>query len=190
MATTHQTEGNQLSAPRGSGRGWHFAWGALLIATGILAVLMPGIAALATALVFAWLLIFGGGFEIAYAIHTRGSAGFGWKLASGIITLLLGIAILVRPLAGVMSLALLVGGFLFLGGIARLVLASRIRPQRGWGWILADGLFSILLAILIAVAWPQSSIAVIGLLTGFWLLLAGLWRILLRDEPGAHRPAV
>jgi uncharacterized membrane protein HdeD (DUF308 family) len=41
-----------------------------------------------------------GGFEIAYAIHTRGHAGLRWKLASGILTLLLGIAILLVPLTG------------------------------------------------------------------------------------------
>jgi uncharacterized membrane protein HdeD (DUF308 family) len=160
--------------------GWQLAWGVLLIVSGILAVLMPGIAALATALIFAWLLIFGGAFEIAYAVQTRSKGGFGWKLASGILTLVLGIAILVLPLAGVASLALLVGAFLFAGGITRTMLAFRIKPQRGWGWILFDGLLSIGLAIFIAIGWPQSSLAFIGLLTGFTLIMTGIWRIMLR----------
>jgi hypothetical protein len=51
-----------------SGSGWQVIWGVLLIVSGILAVLMPGIAALATALIFAWLLIFGGAFEIVHAV--------------------------------------------------------------------------------------------------------------------------
>ena len=53
-----------------SGSGWQVVWGVLLIVAGILAVLMPGVAALATALIFAWLLIFGGAFEIVYAIQS------------------------------------------------------------------------------------------------------------------------
>ncbi len=184
---THTLDRRDTAAPRLPGRGWQIAWGVLLIAAGILAVLMPEIAALATALVFGWLLLFGGGFEIAYAIHTRGHDGFGWKLASGILTLVLGLAILLVPLAGVASLALLVGAFLLLGGITRAALAWRLRPRRGWGWILFDGLLSIALAILIVLGWPQSSIAIIGLLTGFSLIFSGIWRVLLAGQrlPGA-----
>ena len=177
-------DAKQVSAPAATvgspGSGWQMVWGVLLIIAGVLAVAMPGIAALATAIVFAWLLIIGGGCEIAYAIQTRTRPGFGWKLASGILTLVLGIAILVMPLAGVASLALLVGGFLFVGGITRCMLAFRMKPQRGWGWVLFDGLLSIAIAILIWVGWPQSSIGFIGLLTGFTLIITGIWRIALR----------
>lgn len=176
---------NEIIAPSAqtvvaSSSGWQVTWGVLLIICGILAVAMPGVAALATALVFGWLLIFGGGCEIAYAIQTRDKDGFGWKLASGVLTLVLGIAILLLPLAGVASLALLVGAFLFASGITRTVLAFRLKPQRRWGWILFDGLLSIGLAVLIAIGWPQSSLALIGLLTGFTLILTGIWRIVLR----------
>lgn len=160
--------------------GWQIAWGVLLIIAGILAVLMPGIAALATVLVFAWLLIFSGGFEIAYAVQTRHRGGFGWKLVSGILTLVLGIAMLAVPVAGVASLALLVGGFLLATGIARAILAFRLKPRRGWGWVLFDALLSIALAILIVIGWPASSLAIIGLLTGFSLIFTGFWRIVLR----------
>lgn len=117
MATT--TEAGNADTSAG---GWYIGWGVLLIVCGIIAILMPEIAALATALIFAWLLILGGVFEIAYAFQTRTREGFGWKIASGILTLVLGIAI----------------------------------------------------------GWPQSSVAFIGLLTGFTLISTGLWRILLR----------
>ena len=166
-----------------SGSGWQVVWGVLLIAAGVLAVLMPGVAALATALIFAWVLIFGGGFEIVYAVQTRARHGFGWKLASGVLTLVLGIAILVVPVAGVASLALMVGAFLFAGGVTRTMLAFRLKPQSGWGWVLLDGLVSITVAILIAIGWPQSSLAFIGLLTGFSLMATGVWRIMLRNHP-------
>ena len=116
-----------------SGSGWQLVWGVLLIVSGVLAILMPGIAALATALIFAWLLIFGGAFEIVHAVQTRTKDGFGWKLASGVLTLVLGIAILVVPVAGVASLALMVGAFLLAGGVTRTMLAFRLKPHSGWG---------------------------------------------------------
>jgi uncharacterized membrane protein HdeD (DUF308 family) len=185
MANTTQTNlGNAATGPAASS-GWQLFWGILLILAGILAVIMPGVAALATALVFGWLMVFSGVFEIAYAFQTRAQGGFGWKLASGILTLLLGIAIVFVPLAGVASIALLVGAFLFAGGIARTVLSFRMRPRRGWGWVLFDGLLSIALAILILIGWPASSIAFIGLLVGFSLIFTGIWRIMLRHGPVA-----
>ena len=180
MARTHEMNpapGTHGDAP--SARGWRIAWGALLIITGILAVMMPGIATLASTLVFAWLLVFGGGFEIAYAIQTRHRDGFGWKLVSGILTLLLGIAMLAVPIVGIATLALLVGGFLLATGISRVILSFRLKPRRGWGWVLFDGLLSVALAILIAIGWPASSLAIIGLLTGFSLISTGIWRIAL-----------
>ena len=185
MANTTSIDTHRdLPAP---GTGWHVVWGILLIVAGVLAVLMPGIAALATALIFGWLLVMSGVFEIVYAFQTRGHDGFGWKLASGILTLLLGIAIVVVPLAGVASLALLVGAFLFVGGITRTMLAFRLRPRSGWGWVLFDGLLSIGLALLIAIGWPASSLAFIGLLTGFTLISTGVWRIMLRHAwPRTH----
>jgi uncharacterized membrane protein HdeD (DUF308 family) len=50
----------------------------------------------------------------------------------------------------------------------------------GWGWVLVDGILSILLAILIAIGWPASSVAIIGVMVGIWFISAGIWRIALR----------
>lgn len=159
------------------GRGWQLFWGVLLIVAGVLALLMPAVAALATALVFGWLLLFSGVFEIVYAFQTRHLDGFGWRLASGILTLVLGVAIVFLPVAGIASLALLVGAFLFAAGIARTGLALRLRPRKGWGWVLFDGLLSIAVSILVAIGWPASSIGLVGFLTGFTLVFNGLWRL-------------
>jgi uncharacterized membrane protein HdeD (DUF308 family) len=52
-------------------RRWSIFWGLLLIVIGILAVLMPGIAALATALTLGWLLVVAGIVEIVHAFQTR-----------------------------------------------------------------------------------------------------------------------
>jgi uncharacterized membrane protein HdeD (DUF308 family) len=159
--------------------GWIVVWGVLLIISGVLAVLMPVIAALATALFLGWLLVLSAAFEITHAFQTRTRRGFGWKLCSGLLTFALGITILIMPLAGVASLALLVGSFLLLGGVVRSILALQFHQLPRWGWVLLDGLLSILLAILILIGWPQSSVAFIGLLTGFSLIFNGAWRIAL-----------
>jgi uncharacterized membrane protein HdeD (DUF308 family) len=80
-------------------------------------------------------------------------------------------------------MALMVGAFLFAAGISRTALSFRVKPAKGWGWVLFDGLLSIALGILIALGWPANSIAFIGLLTGFTLISTGVWRIMLRHAP-------
>jgi uncharacterized membrane protein HdeD (DUF308 family) len=95
------------------------------------------------------------------------------------LTLVFGVILLVTPLAGVASLAVLIGSFMFGSGIARTMLAFSLYSQKGWGWVLFDGLLSIGLAILIAIDWPRSSLAIIGMLIGISLISAGVWRILL-----------
>lgn len=182
MAKTTAGRTDTLEPRDASSRGWQIACGVLLIIFGFLAVLMPAVAALATALVFGWVLVLSGVFEIAYAVRTRSDSGFGWKLASGLLTFVLGIAILVVPLAGIASLALLVGGFLLVSGATRFMLAWRMRPGRGWAWVLFDSLLSIALAILIVIGWPASSLAIIGLLTGFALISNGFWRLALASR--------
>jgi len=179
MATTQSTPGLG-SRPH---RGWSIAWGILLIIMGILALLMPEIAAMATVLTLAWLLLVAGIVEIVHSLQTRHRAGFGWKLAAGIITLVLGLLMLFFPIAGVATLALWIGAFIFAGGIVRVILAFRVKPAKGWGWVLFDGILAIIIGGLIAWGWPASSIAFIGLLTGFWLLFSGIWRITLDGRP-------
>ena len=117
--------------------------------------------------------------EIVHAFQTRRRAGFGWKLAAGIITFLLGLSLLLFPVAGIATLALWIGALVFASGIVRLILAFRVRPTKGWGWVLFDGILSIGVGALIAWGWPASSVGFIGLLTGFWLLFSGIWRITL-----------
>jgi uncharacterized membrane protein HdeD (DUF308 family) len=178
-------QSNQSPVPGVHHRGWSIAWGILLIVIGILALLMPAIAALATALTLAWLLVFAGIVEVVHAFQMRRTRGYGWRLAAGIVTLILGLCVLFFPIAGIATLALWIGAFLFAGGIVRLILAFRLKAAKGWEWVLLDAVVSIVIGILIAWGWPASSIPFIGLLTGFWLLFSGIWRITL-DARAPH----
>jgi uncharacterized membrane protein HdeD (DUF308 family) len=166
---------------------WVTILGVVMIVAGFLAVLAPGPAALATTIFLGAMFFVGGIAAVAHAVATRTETGFGWKLLSGIAMIVLGALFAIFPLAGIATLALLVGGLLLAHGVCSVMLAVKRRPQRGWGWILFDGVLSIVLAILIAAGWPASSIAIIGLLAGFSLISAGMWRIMLaralREEP-------
>jgi uncharacterized membrane protein HdeD (DUF308 family) len=165
-------------AARTSGT-WVIVWGVLLIIAGFLALTEPAIAALAADLLLAWLFVFAGVVQIVYAIHERGRDGFRLKILSGVLTLLLGVFMLLRPMTGIASITLLIGAFIFASGVSSVMLAFKLKPKPGWGWVLFDGILSIVIALLIASGWPQSSIAFIGILVGIVMMYGGVWRIAL-----------
>ncbi|MCC6198573.1 MAG: DUF308 domain-containing protein [Burkholderiales bacterium] len=164
--------------PRKAGA-WVIVWGVLLIVAGACAILQPKVAALAVDLLLAWLLVFAGIVQFVYAIQERGKDGFRLKLLSAILTFLLGVFLLLRPMLGVTSIALLIGAFLFASGVSSVMLATKLKPKAGWGWVMFDGLLSIVIAALIAAKWPQGSIAFVGFLVGIVMIYGGVWRIML-----------
>jgi len=169
--------------------GWVIVWGMSLIVAGIVAIVEPAVAAVATALLLAWLFLLAGIVELIYAYQQRAHDGLAWKVISGLISLALGIYMLVFPMASIASLALLIGAFLFASGISSALLAFKLRPRQGWGWVLFDGVLSIVIAVMIASGWPQNSIDFVGLLVGFCLISHGIWRIMLGRALRSDRPA-
>ena len=102
------------------------------------------------------MFIVGGVAEVAHAVATRTEDGFAWKLLSGIAIIVSGALFAMFPIAGIATLALVVGGLLFANGICSVMLSFRLKLKRGWGWVLFDGALSIVLSrrSLIAAGWP------------------------------------
>jgi uncharacterized membrane protein HdeD (DUF308 family) len=80
---------------------------------------------------------------------------------------------------GVLSLTLVLAIFLLFEGVLELILYFRIRRIRHAGWILFDGLITLLLGFFIWVQWPSSSVWVIGTLVGISLIFSGISRFML-----------
>ena len=108
--------------------------------------------------------------QIVHAFSARGWQGFALHLLGGVLYLLVGGWMILKPLLGALALTLLLAAFLLVQGIFQIALALRIRPARGWGWPLASGVVTLLLAVLIYAGWPSSALWVIGLLVGIHLL--------------------
>src|SRR3984893_15657036 len=86
---------------------------------------------------------------------------------------------LMNPLLGVLSLTLVLAVFLLFEGILELLLYFRTRRIRHAGWILFDGIVTLILGILIWAQWPSSSVWVIGTLVGISLIFSGISRFML-----------
>jgi uncharacterized membrane protein HdeD (DUF308 family) len=150
-----------------------------MIVAGVLAIVVPPAAGIAVALLVAWLLIFSGTVHLAFAWHTRTTGGFVWKLLLGILYILGGAYLLFHPMAGLASLTLALAIYLLGKGFLEFLLALRLRPMPGSGWVLFDGTIGVTLALMIWGRWPSSTEWVIGTLVGISILFSGVSRLVL-----------
>ena len=82
------------------------------------------------AVVAAWAIV-SGGFEIAAAVRLRREIEGEWLLIlGGMLSLLLGAALILMPGTGLLALAWMVGVYLFASGVVFLALAFRLRRRR------------------------------------------------------------
>lgn len=169
----HEMVGDRAMDDLQKGWKWLLGLGVLLVVLGLALIAAPVVGTLAVAVVIGWFLIIGGIAQIVHAFMEQRWSGFLLELLSGILYGAVGLLLLVYPLAGAKALTLLLAAFLAIEGVFRIAMALRVRPARGWGWLLAGGAVTLVLAILIWMEWPSSALWVIGLLVGINLLFTG-----------------
>jgi len=150
-----------------------------MILAGFLAIGVPLAAGIAVNLVVAWLLMFSGVAHLVFAWHMRGVGGVIWQVLLGILYIGIGIYLLRQPVAGLVTLTLALAIYLFVEGLLELMLSFQLRPRQGWGWLLLDGIITLILAFMIWRTWPASTEWVIGTLVGISMIFSGTTRLML-----------
>ena len=170
--------------------GWSIVWAVLAIVAGLFALALPWEAAFGAVLVIGWLLIFSSAFQLLHAFQSKGIGNILWKLLIALFYLGVGIYFLTHPLLGMATLTLAMAIFFFAEGAADLVTYFKVRRSPGSGWILLDGIVTLILGLLIWRHWPSSALWVIGTLLGISMLMTGMARLMitlavrrLRSEP-------
>jgi len=158
---------------------WSIVLSVLMIAAGILAICVPLIAGVAVTAIVGWLLIFSGLLHLAFAWRAGRAGGVLWELLLGIVYGAIGLYLLVSPVAGLASLTLAIALYLLLEGILELVLSFQLRPAPGAGWLLVDGIVTLVLAVMIWSTWPSSAVWVVGTLVGISMFFSGITRLML-----------
>ena len=155
---------------------WAFlmGMGIALMLLGIAAIGSSLIATCATVLVFGILLLLGAIFEMVTAFWGRNWRGFFLHLLTGVLYLIAGIFLINNPVGAALGLTLLVAVCLLTGGAVRIVL-SLLERFDGWGWVVMNGIVSILLG---AAIW-LSGLWAIGLFVGIEMLFSGLSWVML-----------
>jgi len=168
--------------------GWSIGLSVLMILAGVLAIVIPPVAGIAVTLLVGWLLVFSGAAHLVFAWHTRGAGGIVWELLLGVVYIVAGGYVLMNPVAGMASLTLALAIYLFAEAILEFGLSFRLRPMQGSGWLLADGIITFILAIMIWRTWPSSTAWVLGTLAGISMLFSGVSRLML-SMAARHLPS-
>ena len=157
---------------------WSIIWGILLIVFGILAIGAPFLAAVAVSVVIAWLIILAGVVHLILAFHVHRAGSVIWKLLVGLAYLFFGVYLLMHPALAVASLTLVLASLFLIEGILDIILFFQMRSMRGSGWVLGDGIITLLLGLLIYLQWPSSSMWAIGTLVGASMIISGVTRVM------------
>lgn len=162
--------------------GWAILMGVVTAALGVFLILYPFITATLTTIVLGWTLIFVGAAQLIFALKSQNVGQFFWMILSGLLYGAVGIMLMSMPLRGVAALTGLLGGLLIAQGVFQTIVAFKVRPGEGWGWVLIDGIWSLLLGVLILAQWPSSSVWAIGTLVGASVFVNGVSRIMVAGK--------
>ena len=158
--------------------GWSIALGVLITLLGIVAIMAPLATGVVAVSILAWTAIFAGIAQIvdAFQVHSGGRTFL--EVILGAVYIAAGIYLVSNPVAGLLSLTLLLGCLLLGYGVIAVVLAFQMRPAKGWGWVLFDAVVTVLVGLMIVAQWPSNSVWVIGTLFGISILSSGITRLM------------
>jgi uncharacterized membrane protein HdeD (DUF308 family) len=179
--------------PEGGAIGHHwipfFLEGAVLVALGLLAVVIPSIASSTATNAFGWLFFVSGAVGLATTHWTRHVPGYWWSLVSALLGLLVGALLILQqtsdlyrglyigwPIERIAPLTLVLVVFFAIEGMASIMYALSHRSvySKRWAWMLASGIIDLILAIVVVLGIAGTAAWAVGLLVGVNMVFGGI----------------
>jgi uncharacterized membrane protein HdeD (DUF308 family) len=173
-------------------------WG-WFVALGVGELILGGVASanlmaanLASVLVIGATMAVAGIFQIVQAFSVRGLRGFLLWLLAGIVYAAAGAIILYDPILASFTLSLAVCAFLVVAGVIRIWAGFHIRPAAGWRWIVAAGVLTFCVGVMLVAAWPAIGLWLLGVMLVVDLIFQGwgfiAFGIALKSRASRHSP--
>jgi uncharacterized membrane protein HdeD (DUF308 family) len=147
--------------------------GVVSLVCGVLAIVYPDITLLAVGIIFGFYLLMAGVFELVEAI-VGDPASRALSAIVGVVALLAGLICLRRPGDSLLALIVVLGAYLIVTGVARLVRAFASVEYRGWS--LLSAVVDLILGILI-LSWPDESLVTLAVFFGISLIFRGAFAL-------------
>ncbi|NIJ19023.1 uncharacterized membrane protein HdeD (DUF308 family) [Sphingomonas naasensis] len=158
---------------RAGQRHWFVLLGIVLALCGIFALLAPLLSTLATTVIAGIAAAIAGVSQVIQAFRAPAWKGFFLNVLLGLIYLAGSAAFLLSPITGALAITLLLAWLLFVTGIGEIILGFRIRPDRGWRWLIVSGLVALIGGVWLMLRLPIAGFFVPGVALGIALLFEG-----------------
>jgi uncharacterized membrane protein HdeD (DUF308 family) len=100
-----------------------------------------------------------------------------WRALAGVLFVIAGVVLIRNLQLSLAVIGLLIGLTWIAQGVALLLVGSSGHPRGGAGWVAAFGVLSLIAGIVVVVA-PVTSVKVLAVLTGIWFIVMGLMETL------------
>jgi uncharacterized membrane protein HdeD (DUF308 family) len=147
--------------------------GVVAIAVGCVAILIPAVFSVGTAIFIGWILLIAGAFLVAGAFTAHSIGTVVLRLLWAFLTAAVGLYLIVEPHNGTLTLTLVLGIYFLFMGLTRMTVAFIGRGQPNAGLVGLSGIAGLLVGILVLAKFPSSADWAIGLLVGIDLIFAG-----------------
>jgi uncharacterized membrane protein HdeD (DUF308 family) len=158
---------------------WSIVLSVLIILAGLMAIALPTIAGIAVTVIVGWMLIFTGVLHLFFAWGAGRPRMVVWQILLGLAYGFIGFYVLVNPVAGLAGLTFAIAVYLLVEAALEFALAVQLGPAPGRGWLIADGIVTFILAMMIWLTWPSSAAWAVGVLIGISMLFSGWTRLML-----------
>lgn len=152
--------------------------GGVSVLAGLFALAMPFLASLTATALVGWILIISGVVGLVTAVRRKAGWSLGASFAFAIVCVIGGVVMLAQPIMGLFALTTVLIAHFAASGVLRLFYGFRALRDGG-GWMVAAGLFPLLLAALLFFGLPFSAAWVPGVMLGVDLILWGALQIAL-----------
>jgi uncharacterized membrane protein HdeD (DUF308 family) len=166
--------------------------GIILVLLGMLAIFLPLFATLTITIILGWIFLASGIIGLIATMGARGVPGFWWSLVSALIAIVVGVALLFEPIAGALSLTLVLIAFFVVEGVATIMYALEHRRELSgrWEWMLISGIIDLVLAGIILAGFPGTAAWALGLLVGINMIFGGMALIAIGAHARSATPAL
>jgi uncharacterized membrane protein HdeD (DUF308 family) len=168
-------------------RGWRLGLGVGMVMLGVLALVSTPLVGIVSAVLLGLALLTGGGVAVIGVFRSESVVEALMMIILAAMLLFTGIGLLLDPVRALVAITALLGTYLFLSGMARIVIA--LFDRRGkWGWAVLHGVVNLLLGVLVFAEWPLSGLVAVGLIVAIELIIVGVsW--IVGGQATRHRPA-
>jgi len=158
--------------------------GIIFIAIGIWAIMTPVETYISLAILFSVAFFVTGILAIVFSIsHRKQLDGWGWSLASGILSFIIGVLLIIYPQVSVLTLSLFVGFVVLFHSTMAVAWSIELKKYKvsNWGWLLFAGIIGVILSFILL--WnPFIAGLTVAVFTGIALITVGIFHIHLSIE--------